>query len=313
MDSIENERDIIIVTGCNAVGKTTASNYLRKLTNLRKILYENCIIADSLCLFEAMQLDDQEGGLHHTHDWCAKDIKGHIHDLDQPIFPFTVTDNELPNRMRIQFFTTLTNLQSGKLWFVEWAAGVNTNALKDSSSSIDYSYATVKKMLLEGSLPDGWLSRIKAIIHLEADYPVRFALNQKRCIPSSPQVEAIENGTAFWQKDERVLRFYGCDDFSRIKRLFRKAGIPIYTIKNDGGTRFFGRLGKVANALFPPNMPPVAKLLSDMATATKLSFIYLHVSHMLSLFIRTKSTKPAEESLISNKSSLLVEKENIQV
>ena len=53
-------RDVIIITGCNAVGKTTASNYLRNWASLHNIPQENTIIADSHCLFEAMQDDDEE-------------------------------------------------------------------------------------------------------------------------------------------------------------------------------------------------------------------------------------------------------------
>ena len=102
-----NECDIIIVTGCNAVGKTTASNYLRNLASLRNIPHENRIVADSQCLFEAMLSDDRGGGLHHTHDWCERDSKGHTHHLNQPLFPFTVTDSELPDIMRLQFFSQL--------------------------------------------------------------------------------------------------------------------------------------------------------------------------------------------------------------
>lgn len=207
-----------------------------------------------------MQLDDEAGGTHHTHDWAKKGTIGHIHNLGQPEFPFIVTDNELPNKMRIQFFTKLTNLpQTGKLWFVEWAGGINTNPPDDPTSCIDYSYATVKRMLLEGSLPDGWLKRVKAIIHLEANYPVRFALNQKSSIPSSIKVEAIAQGTAFWQKDERVLRFYGLDDFVEIEGQLKAAGISIYPLNNDGGGSFYKILESIADELFKRDKVIVGK------------------------------------------------------
>src|SRR5271169_3039928 len=137
MSLISNERDIIIITGCNAVGKTTASNYLRKYAILHHISYENKIVADSQLLFEAMRLDDSAGGYHHTHDWCVKDSEGHTHNQGEPEFPFMITDNELPNRMRINFFTQLTVLpKTDDIWFVEWAGGVNTNLLLDTKSTI---------------------------------------------------------------------------------------------------------------------------------------------------------------------------------
>lgn len=251
MDLIGNERDIIIVTGCNAVGKTTTTNYLRNWAKSFNIPHENNIIADSQSLFEAMQLDDQAGGLHHTHNWCEPGTQGHSHLLDQPIFPFTVTDNELTDTMRKQFFTKLTALpKTGKLWFAEWAGGVNTNPPDDPTSLIDYSYSKVKGMLQEESLPDSWLKRVKAVIHVMANIDVRFDLNQRRPIPSSAQPDAIEAGTAFWQKDERVLRFYGRDDFFEIEDRFQSTSIPIYTLENDGGNCFYDYLEIVADAIF---------------------------------------------------------------
>ncbi len=255
MPVIKNECDIIILTGCNSVGKTTASNYLREWVTAHKILHERRFIVDSRCLFEVMLLDDKSGGFHHTHAWCEKDSKGHTHNLDKPIFPFTVTDNEMPDSMRLSFFTKLTELpRTGKVWFAEWAAGVNTNPLHDSASIVDYSYAKVKRILQEGGLPSGWLERVYAVIHLIADNSVRFSLNEQRLVPSSAEPEAIEKGTAFWLKDEKVLQFYGRDDFSEIEKLFQDTGIPIYTIENDGGNRFFESLQKIAVALFLPSI-----------------------------------------------------------
>ena len=302
MHSNGYERDIIIVTGCNAVGKTTASNYLRKLANLHKILFENCIISDSQCLFEAMQLDDQAGGLHHTHDWCTTGTQDHSHLPDRPEFPFIVLDDELPNMMRQQFFLKLTELpNTGKLWFVEWAAGINTNPPEDPVSCIDYSYSLVKRMFHDGTLPDGWLKRIKAAIHLEADNHVRFELNKKRFVPSSARMHAIETGTAFWQKDERVLRFYGRDDFSEIKGLFQAAGIPIYTLKNDGGNSFYKGLAKIAGAIFLPRLPLF------------FSSMVMYISSMFSLFGHHKSTSSTEKPLMIKETSPTEEQEKVSV
>jgi hypothetical protein len=264
MDLIGNGRDIIIVTGCNAVGKTTTTNYLRNWAKSFNIPHENNIIADSQCLFEAMQLDDQVGGLHHTHNWCEPGIRGHFHDAGQPEFPFTVIDNELPNKMREHFFKKLTKLRSrGKFWLVEWAGGVNTNP----DSSIDYSYARVKCMLEEGMLPTKWFKRVKAIIHVTAEEQVRFALNKQRPVPFFPRPEAIENGTAFWQKDERVLRFYGCDDFIEIQSLLEKTGITVYTIKNIGSSRFFEDLEIAANMIYLSDKVTVAQT-SNLSSET---------------------------------------------
>ncbi len=283
MCSNGNKPDIIIVTGCNAVGKTTASNYLRKLATSHKIPHENSIIADSQCLFEAMQLDDNTGGYHHTHDWCANDSGRHNHNLGQSVFPFTVSDNELPNRMRSHFFTKLTELpRTEKLWFVEWAGGVNINPRNDPSANIDYSYASVKRMIQKGEIPTDWLYRIKAVIHLKAKRSVRFSLNRIRSVPTSAEPAAIEAGTAFWQKDERVLKFYGRDDFSKIKRFFKKTGIPVYNVKNDGERYFFESLEKEVEVIFSTEtniIPQSTILLPDGKFLAKhLSIMFSYIS-----------------------------------
>jgi hypothetical protein len=247
MRLFKKNRDIIIVTGRNAVGKTTASNYLRKLATSHNIPYESKIIADSQCLFEEMEKDDRTHGLHHTHDWCKAEEQEHIHDEDKPIFPFIVTDNELPNRMRKRFFKKLTKLPyTNKFWFVEWAGGVNTSTNK----SIDYSYSQVKYMLEKEKLPNKWLKRVQAVVHVTAENEIRFALNKQRSVPFSACPEAIENGTAFWQKNERVLEFYGEDDFCEIEDLLKDAGINISMIENNGNSCFFETLDKIAPKIF---------------------------------------------------------------
>jgi len=287
-------RDIIIITGCNAVGKTTASNYLRNWASLHNIPQENTIVADSHCLFEAMQDDDETGGHHHTHNWCQSDQHGHNYNDNQPEFPFTVTDNTLPDAMRINFFSKLTNLETGKLWFAEWAAGVNTNPPDDSSSNIDYSYAKVKSMLQNKSISAGWLKRVKAVVHISANECMRFDLNKRRLIPSTARPEAIEKGTAFWQKDEQVLRFYGKDDFAEIKDLLEAHNIDIHTIENDGDERFYHKLAAVADEIFVTGKTPVAKLLSGMATITKHSLIYIQISHIFSRLRQANERKQQE-------------------
>jgi hypothetical protein len=308
----DNVRDLVVVTGCNAVGKTTASNYLQNWATLHKIPHEDIIVADSQCLFEAMQSDDEAGGFHHTHDWCQPDARYHFHDSFQPEFPFTVTDNKLPNIMRNRFFTKLISLRrSDKLWFAEWAAGVNTNPLDDPASVIDYSYVKVKSMLREKSIPDGWLKRVKAIIHITATDCVRFDLNQRRLVPSSARPEAIENGTAFWQKDERVLRFYGHDDFSKIESELKAAGIFIYTIENDGGDNFYKNLELKVNEIFETEKATVGKLQPNMAPATKHSFIFLRIWlwHKLTSLRHTKSSNQRDKLPVSAETGSLTEEE----
>jgi hypothetical protein len=261
----ETQKDIIIVTGCNAVGKTTATNYLRNLASSRKIPYENKIIADSQCLLEAMEKDDKKKGLHHTHDWCKSHSTGHRHDKDHLIFPFTVIDNGLPDNMRKTFFKKLAKLpQKNTYWFVEWAGGVNIHP----DSPVNYSYAYVKYMLEKGLLQDKWLKRVKAIIHVTAEKEIRFTLNKQRKIPFSVRPEAIEEGTAFWQKNEQVLDFYGKDDFSQIEELFLSENIAVHKIENNGNCSFFENLEKIADTVFLAESTDVIKATATMSLGT---------------------------------------------
>ena len=144
--------------------------------------------------------------------------------------------------------------RNGNLWFVEWAAGVNTNSPDAPISDIDYSYMTVKKMLQEETLTKIWLERVKVVIHLKAENHVRLFLNEKTSISSFGQSEALEQGTASWLKDERILKFYGKDDFPEIESVFRNADIPIYSIKNDGTCSFFNLLKIAAETIFTRNL-----------------------------------------------------------
>ena len=244
----DGNRDIIIVTGCNAVGKTTASYYLRESIS-RFIACESRFIADSQFLLDAMLQDDMNGGKQHTHDWCLARGIGHIHAQGQPRFPFTITDNTLPDEMRTNFFNHIAALpQTGKLWFVEWAAGENRNT--GTLSNIDYSYAASGKVIRqvqkmqEKEKVTPLLSRVRAVVHIEAEMTLRSTLNKCSALPRPLLAENIRAGTAFWQKDETVLQFYGEDDFSasQIESLFRKKGSHIYHIRNNGTESFFEEL-----------------------------------------------------------------------
>ena len=65
-------------------------------------------------------------------------------------------------------------------------------------------------------------------------------------------IQASQEGTGKWQKSDKVLNFYGRDDFeeSGMKQLFLDAGIPVYEVVNDGTPRFFRRLEAVFVKIF---------------------------------------------------------------
>jgi hypothetical protein len=244
--------NIVVVTGRNAVGKTTATTYLRYWCLSHGIPCERHAITDAQSLFKAMQLDDEVGGLHHTHEWCLSGNTdyyiGHTHQEYKPILPFTVIGNKIPDAMLDDFFTKLSQVpRSDTIYFVEWAAGSNTNPTNTSASEVDYSYTKVKRMFHEGSLPTSWLEQVHSVIHLEASDELRIDFNERNYIPC---LEEILNGTGSWPISQMVLRFYGIDDFSEIKDIFKVRNIPVYDLQNDGSEFFEKELESLAQNLF---------------------------------------------------------------
>lgn len=248
---MSDRRNIILITGRNAVGKTTASNYLRERCASSSLPCESKTISDALSLLKAMQKDDEQRGFHHTHDWCeATDYnEGHSHDLSQPMLPFTVLDNALPDAMLWDFFTELSNIPpADTLYIAEWAAGSNTNPENISASEIDYSYTKVKRMLQTDELPTCWLDRVRLVIHLVASDENRRMFNEKRYTPC---LEEMLDGTVSWPLQNKILQFYGNDDFAEIEDIFQKMGIPVIEVVNDGDHSFFEeKLAHVISQLF---------------------------------------------------------------
>lgn len=251
---MNGSRNIVIITGRNVVGKTLASNYLRDWCFLQRIPCEQKAISDAQSLFKAMQLDDEMGGFHHTHDWCkAREYKeyneGHLHEPTQSMLPFKVIGNKLPDDMLFDFFTELTRIPGTKqLYFVEWAAGSNMNPMGLSAHEVDYSCSKVKRMLQDGSLPSSWLTQVHSVIRIIASNEKRFTFNEMRHIPTLAE---IEYGTASWATDNEVLQFYGKDDFIEIEEIFRNRDIPVHSIvNNESASSFEKKLHDLAYELF---------------------------------------------------------------
>lgn len=252
---MSDKRNIILITGRNAVGKTAASNYLREQCVSSGLSCECRTISDALSLLKAMQKDDEQGGFHHTHDWCeAADYNvGHSHDQSQTMLPFTVLDNALPDAMLWDFFTELSEIpQIDRIYIAEWAAGSNTNPKNTSASEIDYSYAKVKRMLQDDKLPSHWIAQVCLVIHLIANDKNRLIFNEKR---HTPYLEDFLDGTVSWPTQRKILQFYGNDDFAEVEGIFQSMRIPIIEVVNDGTQSFFEeKLDRVARQLFSPSL-----------------------------------------------------------
>lgn len=250
-----DKRNIILITGRNAVGKTTASNYLRDQCASLAVPCESRTISDALSLLKAMQIDDEQGGFHHTHSWCASTEynRGHSHHPSQPILPFTVLDNVLPDAMLRDFFTELSEIPpTNRIYIAEWAAGSNTNAKNTSASEIDYSYAKVRRILQNEELPTCWLAQVRLVIHLVVNDENRLLFNDNRYTPC---LEEMLEGTASWPTQRKILQFYGNDDFFEIKEFFQCKKIPMLEVVNDGTQSFFEEeLDRVVRQLFTPSL-----------------------------------------------------------
>jgi hypothetical protein len=62
------------------------------------------------------------------------------------------------------------------------------------------------------------------------------------------------DGTGSWPISQRVLRFYGIDDFSEIEDEFQVRNIPVYNVQNDGSKSFKKEIERLAQNLFYPHL-----------------------------------------------------------
>jgi hypothetical protein len=242
---MDTQRNIILITGRSAVGKTTAAKYLRDQCILHNIPCEDKVISDALSLLKALQKDDDNGGFHHTHEWCkpSEHGTGHTHLEFSSMLPFIVTDDILPDNMLSDFFMELKNIPwTDKFYIAELAGGAMS---ADSESEIDYSYAKIARILRGQELSEGkklpidWLNHVYLVIHLIATDENRLVFNEKRSVFSS---EDVLDGVVSWQTDTKVLEFYQRDDFGEIENILKEHDIHIYTIKNDGSNSLFKEL-----------------------------------------------------------------------
>ncbi len=249
--NLHTHRNIIIVAGQNSIGKTTTFNTLVEHAKASGIPHEPQPYSDLFFLVDSIKADDRRGGLRHYHDWTSRREPGHHHSGEEPIIPFTVTDNEVVDDMFRDLFTALENAPSDRLIFVEWTGGRNVNPPEEPASRADFSFQRIRQLLQDGALPNAWLDRIAGVIHPVADTETRYALNDRK---HSDSMEEIITGKVSPRKGSVVLDIFGEDDFSEITTLFTNRGIPIRTIHNDGSLRFAEQLQEVMGELFAPKL-----------------------------------------------------------
>lgn len=242
-------KDIILIMGQNAVGKTTALRYLTGIAEQRGIVYEPQPISDFLFILKQTLIDDARGGFHHYHNWSQVKNGGHSHTNGEATIPFAITHNDLVDGMQEELLTTISLLpKSEKLCFVEWTGGINTNSPEEPASQVDFSFGRVSRKIREDLLPLQWLNRVHAVIHITAGTNTRFFFNTKDSDCPSSQ---ILSGQASSWRISTVLKLFGQDDFSKIKPFFKRAGVPfICNVYNKGDEGFYKDLRQISDLIF---------------------------------------------------------------
>ena len=243
------EKDVVLIVGQNSVGKTTAFRYLTQFAQRQGIQYEADPVSDFFFLLNQTLKDDETGGFCHYHDWSEGRGCGHSHDHGEAKIPFVITHNELVDGMHDDFLNTITHLpRSGKLWFVEWTGGVNTNPLGKPVSQVDFSFDRIVKKLHEGCLPFEWIERVHAIIHISAEKATRYIFNVK---DTKHQPLEIFSGQVSARRVETVLELFGRDDFSSIEPMFNETRIKyIFDVYNKGDEQFYANLETIGELIF---------------------------------------------------------------
>jgi len=242
-------KDIILIIGQNAVGKTTAVRYLTWIAEQRGIVYEPKPISDFFFLLKQTLMDDERGGFHHYHNWSKVKSYGHSHVNGEATIPFAVTHNDLVDGMQEEFLHAITLLpRFEKLRFVEWTGGINTNPPEEPVSQVDFSFNRIAKKMQEDLLGVQWIARVHAVIHISAQTTTRFFFNTK---DSDDQPSQILSGQVSARRISTVLNLFGHDDFSKLEPFFKKAGVRfIFNVHNKGDDEFYEDLRRISDLIF---------------------------------------------------------------
>ena len=236
---ISQIRDTIMVVGPSACGKTAGMNILRHVIGTEYGLPQQFSpLSDSHTILARVREDDESGGHNHYHPWMTKEARlsgVHTHADHPELTPFTLAGREIGFAFMKDFFEDLINLEhDGVFKYAEWSGGINVNSPDDPASRTDISFATIAKLLFDGTIPSGGLDRVRGIIHVTTKDSVRNVLNDTRGVPTAQQ---IRDGSASWRLDDTAMKIFGVDDFQNVytRELFQNHKIPfVTTVFNDG-------------------------------------------------------------------------------
>src|SRR5579883_2215577 len=100
-------RDLILVVGAFATGKTYTVELLKKFVSEHTIPFEESVLSDGNTILDNVRKDDEEGGFYHYHEWCLGNINGHTHEHGEPQLPVIVYGNKILDGMYRDLFTNL--------------------------------------------------------------------------------------------------------------------------------------------------------------------------------------------------------------
>ena len=235
MKNIGQQRDVILVIGPSASGKTHLLNLLRQeIAGVHRLPHELIPLSDSHTILERVREDDLSGGHHHYHPWSrGKDT--HDHTRHPEIIPFTLAGNRIGHAFIRDFFRELARVpHTCVIRYAEWSGGKNTNPLEDSASRTDLSFETIARLIRSGNIPAEGLNRVLAAIHVETPREYRMQLNDSRSVPTGDE---IKFGFASWPLDQAAMNIFGEDDFGEdTQSLLQEHHIPfIRTVHNNLG------------------------------------------------------------------------------
>lgn len=217
------KKDIILITGPSACGKTYTRELLSKQLGEKHI--EPRYLSTASYIIKAVQKDDTKGGRNHIHPWTGIS-HGHTHTAGQPILPFATIDDVLNDQVYQQFFADCSKLPENEntVILLELTCGVNINKVKPYTNP-DRSYKKLVHNLHSSIWSHEWLKRIHTVIHPEADYFLRKKRNTTRSNSANTQ---------YWALMEYSFDYYGDDDFSYFKAYCNeKYGASILNIENN--------------------------------------------------------------------------------
>ncbi len=250
-------RNIILVTGPFAGGKTELIVHLKTVFDSRGILFEPTPVSDSQYVVAAVERDHQEtGGIHHIHQEGDAPAP---HAYDAPTEPLTFINvsPQMQQWMFENFFEDLSRPRDpGTHVFAELAGGRNATSSELLTARNDYSYESIAHEFRHGTYATGWIERVALIVHIQTDYTLRDYLNEERR-DGAFTLGQDTKGERSRPLPQPVMLFTRDDDFEFMERyLHAEHGLDgrVVTVKNDGTPTFFETATRTVLERLPVNV-----------------------------------------------------------